>query len=57
MATFKCPGCGYVYDEVLGAPREGYPAGTAWTQIPDDWCCPDCAVREKLDFEAMGVNS
>jgi len=57
MATFKCPGCGYVHDEVLGAPREGYPAGTAWTQIPDDWCCPDCAVREKLDFEAMGVNS
>ena len=19
-------------------------------QIPDDWCCPDCGVREKVDF-------
>ena len=25
--------------------------------IPDDWCCPDCAVREKVDFEAMGVQA
>ena len=38
-------------------PREGFPAGTRWEQIPDDWCCPDCAVREKVDFEnRLGVN-
>ncbi len=46
----RCPGCGYVYDEAVGAPREGFPAGTPWDQIPDTWCCPDCGVREKLDF-------
>lgn len=57
MTGYRCPGCGYVYDEGVGAPREGFPAGTAWAQIPDDWTCPDCAVREKLDFEPMGVNS
>jgi len=45
-----CPGCGYTYDEQTGAPREGFPAGTPWNQIPDTWCCPDCGVREKLDF-------
>ncbi len=37
-------------------PREGFPAGTAWADIPDDWCCPDCGVREKVDFEAMEVS-
>jgi len=57
MAGYGCPGCGYVYDEGVGAPREGFPAGTAWAQIPDDWTCPDCAVREKLDFEPIGENS
>ena len=28
----------------------GFAAGTAWAEIPDDWCCPDCGVREKVDF-------
>ncbi len=49
-----CPGCGYVYDEKLGDPREGFAAGTPWSAIPDSWCCPDCGVREKVDFVAPG---
>ncbi|RJQ83667.1 fatty acid desaturase [Amycolatopsis panacis] len=49
-----CPGCGYVYDEHRGDPREGFPAGTPWSAIPDSWCCPDCGVREKVDFVAPG---
>lgn len=48
--SFLCPSCGYVYNEVLGDAREGFEAGTAWQQIPDNWCCPDCGVREKIDF-------
>ncbi|MFC4068884.1 fatty acid desaturase [Actinoplanes subglobosus] len=50
VAGGMCPGCGYVYDERRGDPREGFPAGTPWTAIPDGWCCPDCGVREKVDF-------
>lgn len=49
-----CPGCGYVYGEKLGDPREGLPAGTPWSAIPDSWCCPDCGVREKIDLVAPG---
>ena len=26
-----------------------------WDRIPDDWCCPDCGVRDKVDFELVGV--
>lgn len=54
MSAFACPGCGYVYDEAAGNPREGFPPGTAWADVPDDWACPDCAVREKVDFEPAG---
>ncbi|UVO14206.1 rubredoxin [Mycobacterium sp. SVM_VP21] len=57
MAGYRCPGCGYVYDEATGEPREGFPAGTGWQQVPDEWTCPDCAVREKLDFELIGESS
>ncbi|HTO40930.1 MAG TPA: rubredoxin [Rhizomicrobium sp.] len=50
MARYACPECGFVYDEACGLARDGFRAGTAWAEIPDDWACPDCAVREKPDF-------
>ncbi len=53
MTAFRCPECGYVYDEATGDPREGFPAGTPWAQVPDDWHCPDCGVEDKVDFEAV----
>ena len=46
----RCPGCGYTYEVAAGNELEGFAAGTAWSDIPDDWCCPDCGVREKVDF-------
>ena len=53
MSAFRCPDpdCGYVYDEARGHPREGFPPGTPWSAVPDDWRCPDCGVEDKLDFE------
>jgi len=50
MSRYECPGCGYIYDEARGEPHEGFAPGTRWSEIPDGWCCPDCAVREKPDF-------
>ncbi|NYD43896.1 fatty acid desaturase [Nocardioides panaciterrulae] len=46
----RCPSCDYVYDVAAGDEHEGFAAGTAWADIPDTWCCPDCGVREKVDF-------
>lgn len=57
MTAYRCPVCEYVYDETIGAPREGFPAGTPWAIVPDDWCCPDCGVREKLDFEPVSASA
>lgn len=51
----RCPGCDYVYDEAAGDPREGFPAGTPWSAVPDTWPCPDCGVREKADFIITGT--
>ena len=49
MAKFECIVCGWVYDEELGDPDSGVPAGTAWEDVPDEWLCPDCGV-DKTDF-------
>lgn len=57
MARYSCEVCDYVYDESAGDPREGFRAGTAWSDVPDDWTCPDCGVREKVDFIAIDVTA
>ncbi len=50
MLAARCPGCGYTYEVEAGNELEGFAAGTAWKDIPRDWCCPDCGVREAADF-------
>jgi rubredoxin len=57
MTAYQCPICELVYAENRGLPREGFPAGTPWSAIPEDWTCPDCGVREKPDFEPVGESS
>lgn len=50
MAKYECPECGRIYDEEIGDPREGFTPGTLLEDIPEDWTCPDCGVRDKFDY-------
>lgn len=52
---YRCPSCDYRYVLEHGDAREGFPAGTAWQSIPETWCCPDCGVRDKIDFVPVFV--
>lgn len=54
---YQCTDCGYIYSEREGCPREGFEPGTPWADIPDNWPCPDCAVREKVDFRPLPTAS
>ena len=49
---YACVVCGFEYDESIGWPEEGIPAGTLWADVPDDWCCPDCGAS-KADFDMV----
>ncbi len=53
ISGYQCPNCTYVYVPAQGCPHEGYPAGTPWERLPANWQCPDCAVREKPDFQPI----
>jgi rubredoxin len=56
-AAFKrlmCLGCGFSYDEELGLPEHGLAPGTRWSDIPDDWVCPDCGTP-KNQFEMVVI--
>ena len=53
MSDFKkyeCVICGFIYDESEGLPDDGIAPGTRWSDIPDDWECPDCGIS-KSDFD------
>ena len=39
---YKCSKCGYVYDPEEGDQKQGIEAGTAFSDLPDDWKCPRC---------------
>ena len=53
----RCPGCAYTYEVERGDEHEGFAAGTAWSDVPTSWCCPDCGVREKIDFVPVDPTS
>lgn len=40
--------CGYIYDEDLGIPNKGIPAGTKWSDLPADWTCPICGSPKSM---------
>ena len=46
---YMCEPCGYIYDPAEGDPDSGIAPGTAFEDLPDDWCCPVCGVG-KDDF-------
>jgi len=52
MSKYMCVICGFIYDEAIGRPEDGIPAGTKWEDLPLNWTCPDCGAR-KDDFEML----
>ena len=50
MTVWRCPDCGYAYNEAKGDVHEGYAPGTPFANLPDDFVCPDCSVRDKAVF-------
>ena len=47
---YECVICGFIYDEAEGLPDDGFPPGTLWANMPEDWECPDCGIG-KADFD------
>jgi len=47
-----CVGCGYIYDPAVGDPARGFPPGTPFEDLPDDWICPIC-YEPKSSFDRL----
>jgi rubredoxin len=49
---YRCTVCDHIYDPEEGDEAADIPRGTAFEDLPEDWCCPDCGAS-KADFEPM----
>ena len=49
MSKYVCAICGWTYGEEAGLPEKGIPAGTKFSELPDDFVCDLCGV-EKENF-------
>lgn len=50
MAKHQCPDCNFIYDEEIGFEREGFAPGLLFADLPADFACPECFVRDKDEF-------
>lgn len=49
---YECVICGFIYDEAEGLPDDGFPPGTRFEELPEEWECPDCGIS-KSDFDLL----
>lgn len=54
--VYQCPQCLSVYDEEAGDEQAGIPAGTAFEDLPDTYCCQLCETG-KAAFEEKAVDT
>ncbi len=52
MKTYVCQVCGYLYEPENGDSNQDIAPGTAFEDLPEDWCCPVCGVDQE-QFEPV----
>ncbi|MDK1030864.1 MAG: rubredoxin [Planctomycetia bacterium] len=52
MQKYVCDICGYIYDPAEGDPENGVAPGTAFSDVPADWVCPECGAEQE-DFSPL----
>jgi rubredoxin len=50
---YRCVVCGYVYNPERGEPKNGIPAGTAFTSLSETYVCPVCGVYARVGKSAF----
>jgi len=51
-SSMLCTVCQWVYDPALGEPNQDVASGTAWSDVPDYFLCPECGLGKDV-FEEI----
>ncbi len=52
MGKYRCTVCGYIYNPEKGDPDGDIAPGTSFSDLPEDWVCPECGVGKDMFEEA-----
>ncbi|XWK85762.1 MAG: rubredoxin [Phormidium sp.] len=53
LDRYECNACGYVYEPEKGDDKNDIAAGTPFEELPANWRCPVCGVRQSA-FQNIG---
>ncbi len=53
-SSMLCTVCQWVYDPAQGEPNQEVAPGTAWSDVPDYFLCPECGLGKEV-FEAIKI--
>ncbi|MEZ1648667.1 rubredoxin, partial [Enterobacter hormaechei] len=52
----QCSVCQWIYDPALGEPRQDVAPGTPWSDVPDNFLCPECSLGKDV-FDELGTEA
>lgn len=44
----QCSVCQWIYDPKLGEPMQGVEPNTPWSEVPDNFLCPECSLGKDV---------
>ncbi len=44
----QCSVCQWIYDPAKGEPMQDVAPGTPWSEVPDNFLCPECSLGKDV---------
>lgn len=52
----QCSVCQWIYDPALGEPLQDVAPGTPWSDVPDNFLCPECSLGKDV-FDVLATEA
>ncbi|MGL0727764.1 rubredoxin, partial [Klebsiella pneumoniae] len=52
----QCSVCQWVYDPAKGEPNQDVQPGTPWSEVPDNFLCPECSLGKDV-FDVLATEA
>ena len=54
--SMQCSVCQWIYDPAKGEPMQDVAPGTPWSEVPDNFLCPECSLGKDV-FDELGTEA
>ncbi|WP_249357079.1 rubredoxin, partial [Citrobacter sp. wls827] len=54
--SMQCSVCQWIYDPAKGEPLQDVAPGTPWSDVPDNFLCPECSLGKDV-FDVLATEA